>query len=105
MKKQDFLIADKLKKELSSNINLLDLRVFGSRAIETNDEYSDMDVYIQVETVTKEIKEKISDIAWKIGYDNNIVISTLIYTREEVVNSPIRSSPIIKNIYQYGIVI
>ncbi len=105
MKKQDLKIAKKLKKKLKSKVKLIDFRVFGSRVSETNDVFSDLDVYIQIETIDEDIRRKIFDTAWEVGYENNLVISTLIVTKDEVTNSPLRSSPIIKNIYQYGITI
>lgn len=105
MKERDYAIAKKLKVRLTRAVNLTDFKVYGSRVSETNDEFSDMDVYIQVESIDRDIKSKIYDIAWEIGFENNIVISVLVFTKEEVTNSPVRSSPIIKNIYQSGVTI
>ena len=105
MNKKDYIIAEKLKASLASEIDLIDLKVFGSRAVETNDKFSDLDVYIQVREINKQIKEKIYDIVWQIGYENDIFISALIFTTDEITNSPMRASPIIKNIHEHGITI
>lgn len=58
MEQKDYEIAKKLKKRLSEIINLVDFRVFGSRARGSGDEHSDMDVFIEVEFIDKKIKEK-----------------------------------------------
>jgi predicted nucleotidyltransferase len=103
MKPKDYEIAKILKERLSEVVNLVDFRVFGSRARGDADDLSDMDVFLEVESLDKELKEKISDIVWEVGFENFVVISPLIFTKDEIENSPIRSSPIVKNISKEGI--
>ncbi len=105
MNPKDYEIAKDLKKRLSEVVNLIDFRVFGSRARGEADEYSDMDVFIEVETLDNELKEKISDIVWEVGFEHLIVISQLIFTRDEIENSPLRASPIVKNIVEEGVAV
>ncbi|MGA1824536.1 MAG: nucleotidyltransferase domain-containing protein [bacterium] len=103
MNQRDYKIAQELKEKLSSVVQLVDFRVFGSRARGDKSVYSDMDVFIEVERIDKKLKEKISDITWEIGYKHLIVISPLVYTRYEIEKSPMRESPIVKNIVEEGI--
>src|SRR3990167_1906025 len=98
MTQKDYEIAKKLKEELSGIVHLIDFRVFGSRARGDEDEYSDIDVFIEVESLNNELEEKISDIVWQVGFENSICISPLIFTRYEIEDSPLRVSPIVKNI-------
>ena len=88
----DHKTAEQLKRRLSEVVRLVDFKVFGSRARGDADEYSDLDIFIEVEFIDRELKEKIKDIVWQVGFDNYIVISPLIYTRDEIENTPIRSS-------------
>ncbi len=104
MKPKDYEIAKKLKERLSEVVQLIDFRVFGSRARGDEDEYSDMDIFLEVESLNKELEEKISDIAWEVGFENFIFISPLIFTKDEIENSPLRSSPIVRNIKEEGVV-
>jgi len=103
MKESDQSIALELKERLSTLVQLVDFRVFGSRARGNADEYSDMDVFVEVEHLDRSLKERLLDIAWEVGFENFMVISPLIYTRDEIENSPHRSSPIIKIIAQEGV--
>jgi len=103
MKQKDYEITKILKERLSEVVNLIDFRVFGSRARGDADDLSDMDVFLEVKLLDKELKEKISDIVWEVGFENFVVISPLIFTKDEIENSPIRSSPIVKNISKEGI--
>lgn len=101
----DARIARELKKRLSEVVQLVDFKVFGSRARGNADEYSDMDVFLEVESLDKRLKERISDIAWEVGFENYIIISTLIFTRDEMENSPLRASPIVHNIAEEGVAV
>ncbi|MGQ3683464.1 MAG: nucleotidyltransferase domain-containing protein [Candidatus Loosdrechtia sp.] len=103
MKENDLKVARELKKRLSEIVQLVDFRVFGSRARGEADEYSDMDVFIEVENMDKECENKKDDIVWEVGFENSVYISPLIFTRYEIEVSPLRVSPIVKNIEREGI--
>lgn len=105
MKQRDIEIARRLKEKLSEAVCLVDFRVFGSRARGEGDEYSDLDVFLEVEFLNKELKEKISDISWEIGFEHFIVISLLIFTRKEIEESPLKASPIVRNIVAEGVTV
>ncbi|MEK6699600.1 MAG: nucleotidyltransferase domain-containing protein [Nitrospirota bacterium] len=105
MKNEDFRIARELKSRLSSLVELLDFTVFGSRARGDADEYSDMDVFFEVESLDSALKEKISEIVWEVEFNNYTVISPLILTREKLENSPLRSSPIVEVIAEEGVAV
>ncbi len=103
MTTQDYKIAMEFKIRLSKVVHLLDFRVFGSRARGNADEYSDMDVFIEVETINKQLKERIEHIAWEIGFEHLLHISPIIFTRYELEDSPLRASPIVSNINEEGV--
>ncbi|MBI5235240.1 MAG: nucleotidyltransferase domain-containing protein [Deltaproteobacteria bacterium] len=105
MNETDYKTASALKQRLGSVVSLVDFKVFGSRARGDGDEYSDMDVFIEVVSLDKGLKEKISKIVWEVGFENYTFISSLVFTKEEIENTPIRSSSIIKNIFADGITI
>jgi len=103
MKHKDYEMARDLKKRLSKIVNLIDFKIFGSRVRGDDDEYSDMDVFLEVESFNKGLKKKIRDIIWEIGFENSIYISPIIFTRHEVEKSPLKASSILKNIYEEGV--
>lgn len=103
MEARDYEIAKKLKERLSGAVQLVDFRVFGSRARGDAEEYSDMDVFVEVEYLDKQLKKKIREIVWEVGFENSVYISPLIFTRHEIEDSPLRASPIVKNIREEGI--
>lgn len=103
MDTKDYEIAKKLKERLSQVVQLIDFKVFGSRARGDVGEYSDMDVFVEVEYFNKHLERKVRDIVWEVGFENSVYISPLIFTRYEIENSPLRSSPIVKNINEEGV--
>jgi predicted nucleotidyltransferase len=100
---RDLEIAIKFRERLSNFIDIIDIRVYGSRARGNADKFSDLDVFLEVNSLQKVIKDKILDVAWEVGFENFIVISPLIFTKEEIENSPLRISPIVKKIMEEGI--
>lgn len=103
MKQKDLEIAGRFKEMLSHVVDLTDYRIFGSRARGDEDEYSDLDLFVEVASIDKEIKEKILDLSWELSLENCMVISPLIFTKDEIDNSPLRSSFIVRNILEEGI--
>lgn len=103
MTDKDKNIAQEFKERLSKIVDLLDFRVFGSRARENADEYSDMDVFLEVERIDEVLEAQIQKIAWEVGFKNFVHISPLIFTRYEILETPLRSSFIVQNIVEEGI--
>ena len=103
MTERDRKIAEILKQRLSETINLVDFKVFGSRARGDADEDSDLDVFVEIEKKDREIKDKISHISWEVGFENEMLISVLVFTRDELENSPLRASPIVECINEEGV--
>lgn len=103
MTANDLKIAQELKQRLASQAKLVDFRVFGSRARGDADEASDMDVFVEVEALTPEVKEGIHQVTWEVGFKHFMVISPLIVSRHEIEQTALRSSPIIRNITREGV--
>ena len=99
----EYQIALKIKERVSEIVTVLDIKIFGSRARGTSDKYSDMDVFIEVEKIDNIVKDRIREIIWEISIEYSIYISPLVLTKYEVENSPLKVSPILKNIEKEGI--
>ena len=68
MTETDLRIASDLRRRLSQVVPLREFKIFGSRARGSADEYSDMDVFLKIERINAEIKEKIEDVVWEVGF-------------------------------------
>lgn len=57
MTENDYKIARELKELLVAQANVIDFRVFGARG--DADTESDMDVFVEVESLTPEVKDEV----------------------------------------------
>ncbi len=105
MTSDDLKIARELKGRLARQAKLVEFRVFGSRARGDAEEGADMDVFVEVESLTPELRERIHEVTWEVGFKNYMVISPLIVSRYEVEKTALRSSPIIRSINREGVAV
>ena len=63
MNPRDYKIASELKRRLGEALELIDFKVYGSKARGDDDEFSDLDVFVEVTTLDGKTKDIISEIA------------------------------------------
>ena len=73
-------------------------RVRGDATVE-----SDLDVCVVVDKLDDESDSAIMEIAWQIGFKNDVIISTVTYSKEEFEDGPCSESGLVQNILSYGI--
>jgi len=103
MIENDLQTARELKKRVSKLTPPIDFRLFGSRARGDADDYSDMDIFMEFETVDRELRSRVKNAAWEMTMESGIVVTTLLFSRHEIEESPLRSSPIIRVIMEEGV--
>ncbi len=105
MKDKDRQIVTEFRNRLEAIMPILDLRVFGSRAWGNATEESDLDVFIKIADLDRSCREKISDLAWEIGFKYDLVISTFVVTEAQIINGAMGASPLISKVLKEGICI
>ena len=76
---------------------------FGSRVKGDATFESDLDVCVVVEKLDDESDSTIMNIAWQIGFENDSIISTVTYSKEEFEDGPCSESALVQNILDCGI--
>ncbi|MCL4297504.1 MAG: nucleotidyltransferase domain-containing protein [Anaerolineae bacterium] len=100
---KDRQIAQEFQRRLEIVVATLDLRVFGSRARGNAAPDSDLDIFIEVETLTPELRQQISEIAWEVGFEFDRVISTIVATRDQLEHGAMGANPLVLNIEREGV--
>jgi len=100
----DRQIVERFKSLMAERgLPVLETIVFGSRARGDCDEESDLDILVLVSQRTREIVDAVRDCAWEIGFDSNRYIQTVIRSKDEVENTPLRSSLLMLAVQAEGI--
>ncbi len=99
----DRQIVREFQRRLADTVPVLDLRVFGSRVRGDAEPDSDLDVFVELETCTPELRRRISEIAWEVGFEMDCVISTVVATRDELAHGAMGASPLVLSIEREGV--
>jgi uncharacterized protein len=103
MTPRDQDIALELKQRIEEYTPIQDYRVFGSRARGDETPESDLDVFIKVEHMNPSVRQRISECAWEIGFNHDLVISTFVAECVQIDDGLLGASPIIHNIMKEGV--
>ncbi|GEM_PF-798343 len=68
MASDDRKIALEFKQRLGRLVRVLELRAFGSRARGDAATGSDLDIFLVVDRIDADLRERISELAWKVGF-------------------------------------
>jgi predicted nucleotidyltransferase len=99
----DRRIVREFQRRLVAIVPVLDLRVFGSRARGDATPESDLDVFIELEEFTPELRQRISELAWEVGFKMDRVISTVVTTRADLDRGAMGANPLILNVEREGV--
>jgi predicted nucleotidyltransferase len=66
LSENDLQTARELKKRISKFTPLIDFRLFGSRGRGDAKAFSDMDIFMEFETVDRELRNRVKNAAWEM---------------------------------------
>jgi predicted nucleotidyltransferase len=77
---------------------------FGSRTRGDAGTDSDLDVCVVLSHVDADIRTIISDIAWEVGFDQDLFISTVVFSTEMFERGRCSASSLVQTIREEGVV-
>lgn len=103
---RDRRLIERFKRLLHERrVPLHHLVLFGSRARGDATLESDYDVLVVVERLDRYIRTTVSRCAWEAGFDACLLIVPVVVTKDEIENSPFRSSLLMQAIRDEGVTI
>ena len=100
---KDKKIFNQFASEVRNKFPAAKIWAFGSRVRGDATVESDLDVCVVVDKLDDESDSAIMEIAWQIGFKNDVIISTVTYSKEEFEDGPCSESGLVQNILGYGI--
>jgi predicted nucleotidyltransferase len=104
------MLTQKDEKVLSILASLIrerfsDARIwaFGSRTRGKATEESDLDVCVVVDRLDDSVDRAIMDIAWQVGFEHYVIISTVTYSQQEFEEGPCSESTLVQNVLNAGV--
>ncbi len=103
LKESETKAIEALKEQLECRYLLSDFRLFGSKARGEDTFASDIDVMIELPSMTPVVQSDIYDLVYDINLEHDCLISLVIFTTSELEEGPMSESPIYKTIMKEGI--
>ncbi len=95
--------AIEFKERVAALVPIVQFCVFGSRARGNATAESDLDVFLVVGNIDADLRERISEVAWEVGFENDVVLSSFVVTVDQLTRGPLGVSPIVRQIEKEGI--
>jgi len=99
----ELLALKDLKLSLSHDFQLVDLRLYGSKARGTAAVDSDIDVMIELEELTPTFYDRVFDMVFDVNLRHGVFISAVLFGRKELEDGPMSASPLFKAIERDGV--
>jgi predicted nucleotidyltransferase len=104
MSDQDRSIFDQFTSRVRERFQEARIWAFGSRARGNATWESDFDICIVLNQVNQKTDRWIRDIAWEVGFENERVITTVVFDFDQFENGPMSESTLVANVLQEGVV-
>lgn len=86
-------LAETLRNRLlEARIPVQKLIVYGSRAVGQAREDSDLDVLVLAEDAGREVRGRVGDLAWEVGFEAGTLIQPIVMTPDQFEYGPERLS-------------
>ena len=93
----------KLKEMVSRKYKLLEFILYGSKVTGNDTEESDIDLMIELEEETIDVRWNIYKMVAQVNIDFGCVISPILFSRGELEKGPMKESPIYRRVQEKGI--
>jgi uncharacterized protein len=93
----------RLRVELFARCPIIDVRLYGSKVRGDGKQDSDIDVMVEIPEYDRVMVADIDDIVYRINLEHDVIISALVFGKDEIEEGPMSESPIYKVIQREGV--
>jgi len=97
-------IANELKKGISEKYTLNEMKVFGSTVRGNRREDSDIDVFVLLPKVSREVEEDLFDIAYDLELKYDCLIDLIVFD-EKALDGKFGTTPIYQKVLREGLLV
>lgn len=101
--RDDKRILDEFSRRVRERFSKARIWAFGSRVKGNATWESDFDICVVLDRHDDAAERFIRDVAWEVGFENERVITTVVFDSEQFERGPLSESTLVKNILQEGI--
>jgi len=101
--RQDKAVLEAFAQRVRAHFPRARIWAFGSRSRGDPSCESDFDICIVLEAFDQRARDAISDIAFEVGYENDVVITTVKFSEDDFDHGPSSASALVANILREGI--
>ncbi|MEI6125178.1 MAG: nucleotidyltransferase domain-containing protein [Pseudomonadota bacterium] len=94
---------DKLKSDISSKYNLLEMKLYGSKARGDHDSESDIDVLIVLDTLDWATEKDVYELCFTTGLAYDVLIAPMVYSKNEMASNLVKATPFYLTVQKEGI--
>ncbi len=102
MKEDDKELAQQFASRVRDRFHDAAVWVFGSRSRGDATPESDLDCLVVINNPDPEARRTIREIAWEVGFEKGVVITTIVLGREEFEDGPMSKSTLVANVLEEG---
>ncbi len=103
MTKQDRLVLKEFAARVNARYPEARIWAFGSRVRGDAREDSDLDICVVVPGLDRAAWEGISDMAWEVGFENDLLITTVKFDQDAFERGVPSESPLVQAILREGV--
>jgi predicted nucleotidyltransferase len=92
-----------LKEELTRKYNLVEFKLFGSKARNVADKESDIDIFIVIENTDWTIEKGIYELCFEISLRYDVLLSPVIFSKKDINNHIIQATPFYQVVAREGV--
>jgi predicted nucleotidyltransferase len=105
MQKEQVKILNEFAKKVRNVYPKALICAFGSYIRGTETAESDLDICVVLPEMRPDDRSTISDLAWEVGFNYDLHLSTVVFSKKDFEQGPVSASPLIEAIRSEGLAV